>query len=148
MQASDCAPNPRADRGARARTTRLPELVVAWMLLLVVDVVGKMFGFGALCRAVGRRQTSRWRSRAPAVSARTLCTAVDAACAYYYFHRVRCLQSAAATVCLLRLHGIPADLVIGVQRLPFEAHAWVVSDGQIVMNDLPRLALYQAIARF
>jgi hypothetical protein len=147
MQASNCAQSPRADRVARARTTRVAELVAAWMLLLVVDVVGKMFGFGPLCRAVSRRQTSRWRSHEPAFSTRTLCKAVDAACAYY-FHRVDCLQSAAATVCLLRLHGIPADLVIGVQRLPFEAHAWVESDGQIVMNDRSRLAPYQAIARF
>jgi hypothetical protein len=114
------------------------------MLLLLVDIVERTLGFGRLCRAVSRAQTSRWHSPA---ATRTLCKAVDDACAYY-FHRVNCLQSAAATVCLLRLHGIPAKLVIGIQRLPFEAHAWVESNGQIVLNDRPKLALYQPIARF
>jgi hypothetical protein len=49
---------------------------------------------------------------------------------------VLCLQRSAATTCLLRSHGVRALLVIGAQRIPFRAHAWVEVDGQVV-NDKP-----------
>jgi len=62
-----------------------------------------------------------------------VCRAVDIACVWYW-KQVLCLQRSAATVCLLKRHGVAATLVIGVQPLPFKAHAWVEVDGQVV-ND-------------
>jgi len=59
--------------------------------------------------------------------------AVDLAAAFY-FRKILCLQRSAATVRLLKRHGFPAQLVIGVQQLPFAAHAWVELDG-VVVND-------------
>lgn len=64
-----------------------------------------------------------------------LCRVVDIVCMWYPT-QVLCLQRAAATVCILRQYGISAQMVIGVQNLPFKAHAWVEVDGQIV-NDKP-----------
>ncbi|MEO1369729.1 MAG: lasso peptide biosynthesis B2 protein [Acidobacteriota bacterium] len=49
-----------------------------------------------------------------------------------------CLQRSLAAVLLLRFHGVPAELTIGVRRVPFYAHAWaelagrVINDSQIV----------------
>jgi hypothetical protein len=62
-----------------------------------------------------------------------VCSALDAACIWYW-KQVLCLQRAAATTCLLKAHGVPARMMIGVQQMPFKAHAWVEVDGRVV-ND-------------
>jgi hypothetical protein len=64
-----------------------------------------------------------------------ICAAVDMACIWYWKEAL-CLQRSAATACLLRRHGARAQMVIGVQQMPFRAHAWVEVDGQVV-NDKP-----------
>jgi hypothetical protein len=64
-----------------------------------------------------------------------ICGAMDVACVVYP-RQVLCLQRSAATACLLRKYGVPAQMVIGVQKLPFRAHAWVEVDGRVV-NDKP-----------
>ena len=62
-----------------------------------------------------------------------VCAAVNIACAWYW-KEVLCLQRSAVTTRMLRQYGIRAELIIGVQQLPFRAHAWVEVDGQVV-ND-------------
>lgn len=80
------------------------------------------------------------------LSCAEICHAVDLA-AVLYFRRVLCLQRSAATACLLKKYGFPAQLVIGVQQLPFAAHAWVELDG-IVVNDKPYMSdIYSVLAR-
>ena len=75
-----------------------------------------------------------------------VCSAVDLACIWYW-KEVLCLQRSAATTCLLRQNGVPAQLVIGAQQIPFKAHAWVEVDGHIV-NDKPYMAeLYGVLDR-
>lgn len=64
-----------------------------------------------------------------------ICHAVNIACIWYW-KEVLCLQRSAATVCLLRRHGVHAQLVIGAQQIPFQAHAWVEVGGRVV-NDKP-----------
>jgi len=64
-----------------------------------------------------------------------ICYAVDLACIWYWKETL-CLQRSAATACLLKQYGVPAQLVIGVQQIPFKAHAWVEVDGSVV-NDKP-----------
>jgi Transglutaminase-like superfamily len=64
-----------------------------------------------------------------------ICSAVDLACIWYW-KQVLCLQRSAATACLLKRNGVPAQMVIGFQQMPFRAHAWVEVDGQVV-NDRP-----------
>jgi hypothetical protein len=73
--------------------------------------------------------------RVPDVMVQDLCSAIDAVCVLYW-KEVRCLQRSAATVCLLKSYGVPAELVIGAQHLPFKAHAWVEVAGRVV-NDRP-----------
>jgi hypothetical protein len=63
------------------------------------------------------------------------CAAVDMACIWYW-KEVLCLQRSAATTCLLKQLGAPAQMMIGAQQMPFKAHAWVEVEG-IVVNDKP-----------
>jgi hypothetical protein len=64
-----------------------------------------------------------------------ICAAVDMACIWYW-KEVLCLQRSAATACLLKRYGVPAQMMIGAQQMPFRAHAWVEVDGRVV-NDKP-----------
>jgi hypothetical protein len=76
----------------------------------------------------------------------TVCDSVNMACIWYW-KIVLCLQRSAATACLLRNCGFPAELVIGAQQMPFKAHAWVEVDRQVV-NDKPHtLENYSILAR-
>lgn len=61
--------------------------------------------------------------------------ALDVACCCYP-KRALCLQRSAVLVKMLRHNGIPAHMVIGAQKLPFKAHAWVEVDGQIINDRL------------
>lgn len=61
--------------------------------------------------------------------------ALDIACAFYP-KRALCLQRSAILVKMLRRRGVPAHLVIGAQKLPFKAHAWVEVEGEIINDRL------------
>ena len=85
------------------------------------------------------------RSRV-SISAEQLCSAIDIAAALY-FKRTLCLQRSAAAVCLLKKHGFAAEMVIGIQQLPFLAHAWVELGG-LVLNDKPYMTeIYSVLTR-
>ena len=72
-----------------------------------------------------------------------VCLAVDIACIWYWKEAL-CLQRSAATSCLLKSHGIAAQMVIGAQQVPFKAHAWVEVDGRVV-NDKPYIPEMYAV---
>jgi len=83
------------------------------------------------------------RADEPPDAAERVCAAVDVACIWYW-KEVLCLQRSAATTCLLRASGIPAEMVIGAQQMPFKAHAWVEVGGRVV-NDRPSMAEIYAV---
>jgi hypothetical protein len=89
-----------------------------------------------------RRTARRTPSKNP-LAATQIAQAVDLA-AVLYFRQVLCLQRSAATACLLKRHGFAAQLVIGVQQMPFYAHAWVELDG-VVINDKPYMSEIYAV---
>ncbi len=101
------------------------------LLLFEFQIIGGMFS--SLHEKV--RNTPTKRKRWNAMEVNRICNAVDLACVYY-FKQVLCLQRSAVTACMLKAHGIPAQLVIGAQHTPFKAHAWVEVDGRVV-NDRP-----------
>lgn len=76
-------------------------------------------------------------------SVERVCSAVDMACIWYWKEAL-CLQRSAATACLLKRHGVPAQLVIGAQQMPFKAHAWVEVDDRVV-NDKPYMPEMYAV---
>jgi hypothetical protein len=75
-----------------------------------------------------------------------LCSAVDMACIWYW-KQVLCLQRSAATVCLLKQYGVPAQMVIGAQQIPFKAHAWVEVDGRVVNDKAYMREIYAVLDR-
>jgi hypothetical protein len=101
--------------------------------LILFDLYLRRGNFQALYTKV---RTYRLRTGAPtAPLARDICRAMDLACIWYP-KEVLCLQRSAATACLLKAHGVPAEMIIGVQHIPFKAHAWVEVSGHVV-NDKP-----------
>jgi Transglutaminase-like superfamily len=89
--------------------------------------------FSALYATVRNCPTAARKPAADTVE--RVCAAIDMACIWYW-KEVLCLQRSAATTCLLRRHGVAAEMVIGAQQLPFKAHAWVEVGGRVV-NDKP-----------
>lgn len=110
----------------------------AWCLLALIDSVMKLAGFARYHRLVRAWPTVGIASanERPRLLAES-CVAVNRARALY-IRQVHCLQRAAALVCLLRLRGVRAHLVVGVRKFPFYAHAWAEVDGDVV-NDTPSL---------
>lgn len=100
----------------------------AFLGLLVFDLfVGD--NFGRLHRVV-----RSWKVASTGAAPKTVvrvCDAVNHACSWYP-KRALCLQRSAVTTCLLRSEGVPAQMVLGAQKLPFKAHAWVEVDGLVV----------------
>ena len=105
----------------------------AYWKLVYFDFYLARGNFSALYEKV---RNYRVRKNAPSPRAvEEICPAVDMACIWYWKEAL-CLQRSAATACLLRQYGVPAQLVIGAQRMPFKAHAWVEVEGRVV-NDKP-----------
>lgn len=68
--------------------------------------------------------------------------AINLACIWYP-KRVQCLQRSSVTTCLMRSHGIAAQMVLGAQKTPFLAHAWVEVDGNAVNERSSPQARYE-----
>jgi Transglutaminase-like superfamily len=99
----------------------------AFRKLLQFELYLQRGQFKGLYERVKTCSVDRSRSQKPEQA--DVVRAVNLACAFY-FKKVLCLQRAAVTTCLLRKAGIPAELVIGVQTLPYCAHAWVEVGGR------------------
>jgi hypothetical protein len=106
--------------------------LLAWKAfagLAAFDILGLDRNFSRMHRLV-----SRWSS-VPRMTSENgverVYQAVNRA-SVWYPKRVRCLQRSAVTTCLLRSHGIHATMVMGIQHLPFKAHAWTEVDGEAV----------------
>lgn len=97
--------------------------------LLAFDAAFLGRKFARLHRIVQRWPVSR-RDAAPGTTEQA-CDAMNHALIWYP-KRVLCLQRAAVTTCLLRSLGVPAQMVLGAQKFPFKAHAWVEVDGRAV----------------
>jgi hypothetical protein len=121
-------------RGERARLARRLALTIqAWLGLVAFDLA-LLAGFK---RVHHRLKHLRPRIRQTVhVTTADIVWAVDEACVWYV-KRAACLQRSAIATWLLRRYGVGAELVIGCRPLPFESHAWVEVDGQIV-NDRPQ----------
>lgn len=113
----------------------------AYAKLILFDVYLARGNFEALYRKV-RNYPLQKRSPGPQSIAQ-ICHAMDMA-TIWYWKQAQCLQRSAATTCLLRQCGVPAEMIIGAQQLPFKAHAWVEVEGQVV-NDKPYMREMYAV---
>jgi hypothetical protein len=105
----------------------------AYLNLILFDFYLARANFGALYQKVRNYPLGQHLSAPDAVE--RICSAVDMACIWYWKEAL-CLQRSASTTCLLKKYGVPAQLVIGAQQMPFKAHAWVEVNGRVV-NDKP-----------
>lgn len=110
-----------------------PLILKAYLMLIYFHIYLIRGDFSALYKVVRATETSK-RPANPDATTR-ICAAVDMACIWYW-KEVLCLQRSAVTACLLKRYGIPARMVLGVQQIPFRAHAWVEVAGSVV-NDKP-----------
>src|SRR5467141_1643788 len=97
--------------------------------LLGFDLLLLGRNFAKLHRIIRRWKVSP-KKPSPDVIAR-VCDAVNCGCSWYP-KRALCLQRSFVTVCLLRTYGVPAQMVLGAQKMPFKAHAWVEVGGRVV----------------
>jgi len=108
------------------------ETLLAFIGLLAFDLLLKFAGFQYLIKKV-----ECWSRAEPhsldLETCRRVCVAVDRA-QMYYPKKAMCLQHSAVVTCLLRRHGIPAEMILAAQEFPPKAHAWVEVAGKVV-ND-------------
>jgi len=105
----------------------------AWCSLLYFDLLS-LLGFAHVHSRIGStavRTRTDMSSSQPTIEDIVWC--VDEACVWYV-KRAMCLQRSVVATRLLRRYGHRAELVIGYRPLPFESHAWVEVDAQVV-ND-------------
>lgn len=112
--------------------------------LVLYDVVAT-FGFARVRSLVKRCPTIARRADGDITP--RICDAVAEAC-IWYVKKVHCLERSAVATWLLRLHGVPAELVIGCRPVPVQSHAWVEVGGEIV-NDRPQYQkFFRVLERF
>jgi hypothetical protein len=113
----------------------------AYWKLIYFDLYLARGNFAGLYNKVRNYPVGKHAPSAAAVE--KICSAMDLACIWYWKEAL-CLQRSAATACLLKRFGVPAQLVIGAQQMPFKAHAWVEVGGRVV-NDKPYIPEVYAV---
>ena len=113
----------------------------AYLRLIYFDLLMARKNFSALYNKV--REYPRGKHMPSSDAAEKICAAVDMACIWYW-KEVLCLQRSAVATCLLKKYGVPAQMVIGAQQMPFKAHAWVEVNGRVV-NDKPYVPQLYAV---
>jgi hypothetical protein len=123
------------------------------MSLLVLQAYLKLIHFhvylvrGDFSALYKRVRNSRASKRMPDPgTVERICAAVDFACIWYW-KEVLCLHRSAATACLLKQYGVPAEMVIGAQQIPFKAHAWVEVNGTVVNDKSYTPEMYPVLDR-
>ena len=116
----------------------------AYLNLIQFDLYLARNNFAALYNKVRCYPVAK---KAPVPGAvQQICAAMDMACIWYWKEAL-CLQRSAALTCLLKGCGVAAQLVIGAQKMPFKAHAWVEVDGRVVNDKSYTPELYAVLDR-
>jgi hypothetical protein len=97
--------------------------------LFAYDILSAICKFETIYTMVKRWDVGR--GTADQITVDGVCRAVNYACVFYP-KQVLCLQRSFVTTYLLRKSGVSAQMVLGAQKLPFKAHAWVEVNGQAI----------------
>jgi hypothetical protein len=114
----------------------------AYWKLIYFDLYLARGDFAALYQKV--RNYPVRKPHDPVNTTEKICAAVAIACIWYW-KEVLCLQRSATSICLLRFYGVPAQLIIGAQQIPFRAHAWVEVDGRVVNDKISKVERYAVL---
>jgi hypothetical protein len=101
----------------------------ALFMLLAYDILSALCRFQAIHSMVRGWKVNRRTDASHLID--KVCVAVNYACVWYP-KQALCLQRSFVTTCLLRKRGVAAQMVLGAQKLPFKAHAWVEVDGRAI----------------
>jgi len=113
--------------------------VQALVMLFVYDILTTFRSFKTLHSTVkGWKVTEKLLARD---DVNRVCAAVNYACVWYP-KRALCLQRCFVTTYLLRKQGVCAQMVLGAQKLPFKAHAWVEVNGRAINERSDVQAIY------
>jgi hypothetical protein len=117
----------------------------AVLMLTLADVMLKFGGFSTLHGTVKRWKFRQTRSHDSETIAKG-CAVVEQACVWHPKQKL-CLQRSAAVTCLLRSLGIPAEMVIGVHKMPFYGHSWVEVEGRVVNDHKNVQSFFHVLSR-
>lgn len=101
----------------------------ALLMLLAYDVLSALCRFQTIYSLVRGWKVTGETDDAGIID--RVCIAVNYACVWYP-KQALCLQRSFVTTYLLRKRGVTAQMVLGAQKLPFKAHAWVEVDRQAI----------------
>ena len=101
----------------------------ALFMLLAYDILSALCHFQTIHSVVRGWKVNNKTERPDIID--RVCTALNYACVWYP-KQALCLQRSFVTTYLLRKHGVAAEMVLGAQKLPFRAHAWVEVDGRAI----------------
>jgi hypothetical protein len=101
----------------------------ALFMLLVYDILSDVCRFQTIYSMVRGWKVQHKTDGADIID--KVCMAVNYACVWYP-KQALCLQRSFVTTYLLRKHGFAAQMVLGAQKLPFKAHAWVEVDERAI----------------
>lgn len=101
----------------------------ALLMLFFYDVLSTVCSFETLYSKVKRWKVARRTLNADTID--RVCRAVNYACICYP-KQVLCLQRSFVSTYLLRRNGVAAQMVLGAQKIPFKAHAWVEVDRRAI----------------
>jgi hypothetical protein len=113
--------------------------VQAFFGLFVYDLLSLFCRFETLYAMVKRWNVGKNKTGDGTIH--QICTAVNYACVFYPKHAL-CLQRSFVTTYLLRKRGVAAQFVLGAQKLPFKAHAWVEVDDRPINERSNVQAIY------
>ena len=117
-----------------------PWLVTAFLAVTLSRLTLRFGGFKRALRwsrRLARMVERRTRRGTPDAVVRTVAVA-----AAFFPGRAICLEQSVACYVLLRRHGHPAQLKVGVQPYPFRAHAWVEVGGRPVLENEDELVKF------
>ncbi len=142
-----CAWRPElgAVRASSGQSLRNRHLTSALFALATVEWTLRRHNLAGLIARIERRAAHRPTNQ-PAADTATV-TAVHHAiqrARRWYPRPTNCLVGSAALQLLLYRCGITTQFVIGAQKYPFYAHAWVEWDGSVI-NDSQEVAEYLAV---
>jgi Transglutaminase-like superfamily/Coenzyme PQQ synthesis protein D (PqqD) len=130
---------------AVGRVQAITDSCLAFTAFLAYEVFLRLRGFGRLCVLVERWPLAK-RRRWTATRVRQICAGIDRA-RLWYPKKIQCLQHSAVVTCLLRLQGVPAQMVFAAARKPFYAHAWCEVEGTVVNDEQSVRERYSTFTR-
>jgi len=106
-------------------------ILEAYILLIKVNFILKVCGFYGLVKAIKRKGGGCIKRDAKEFN--VLVTALNKAC-FYFPVRTKCLEWSAALTFMGLRRKWQCNMEIGVQNLPFAAHAWVKADDKVIAD--------------